>query len=228
MLACKHPRLAISQTNTNCNKYLQSIESARGGGVWCKVANNIHDARACKRYPNRVMQLTKFTLQNGELVSGEDWHVLQKLSGKNKRLWPPSLGRAYVSSRSLVSHHDTTAHTKKILFTWVPSAITIVRKRRGNAWLCFFGLFSCKEHLVKTEKVWEETQEADGSEEYGPLKHPRAADHCTLYPIWESLLKKSLENVKESTETKTKTERNCSLEDLWPKDCLGSCRCLRI
>lgn len=94
--------------------------------------------------------------------------------------------------------------------------------------IAFFGLFPCKEHLAKTEKLWEETQEADGSEEYGAPKHPKAADQCTLYPIRESLLKKSLEDVKESTETKTKTERNCSPENLWPKDHLGSCRCLRI
>lgn len=47
----------------------------------------------------------------------------------------------------------------------------------------FLGLFSCKEHLAKTERFWGETQEADGSEGYRAPKHPRVADQCTLYPI---------------------------------------------
>lgn len=40
--------------------------------------------------------------------------------------------------------------------------------------VALFGLFSCKEHLAKTEKLWEETQEADGSEEYRALKGCRS------------------------------------------------------
>lgn len=37
----------------------------------------------------------------------------------------------------------------------------------------FRGLFPCKEHLAKTEKLWEETQEADGSEEYSTPETPQ-------------------------------------------------------
>lgn len=76
-------------------------ESARGGGYDAK-SQIIFTMLELIRYPNRVTQLTKSTLQNGELVSGEDQHVLQSCLGRVRVcvLLPP-VGTVYPT----VSYH---------------------------------------------------------------------------------------------------------------------------
>lgn len=70
---CNHPGgLRISQTNTNCNKHLQSIQ--RAPGVEGMMQSPKYYSSCCslyeRSYRTRVTQFTQFTLQQWEPVSG--------------------------------------------------------------------------------------------------------------------------------------------------------------
>lgn len=201
-MPCNHPGLRISQTAINVCK----ISRERlGWSIWCKAPNTIHDARAQKNAPN-----TGYTTYKVHIVEAGTglWGMLTFFykSYQGKAVYSILQG-GLEHPTSLCPHHATEGlgdldpcfalqNTEPRVAVPMHTLLTVMGRMQGTS-ITFIGVLNCKEWLAWTERVYEQTEGADGFEGCRGPKTPTYVHACArtrtpsdciysenIYPTW--------------------------------------------